>query len=422
MTNRKHPSFIPASRHSPDPARRSEPDGGLSALPTAADDTVRIRAANTPAGLLSLREPERLRRYILDASDESQQAFRQQALLDQSFFTLSTWPGPSPFPSHSPSSSSSPVQNSRVVNLGLFAWPVVVCLERSLQVKHTISLGHSADDPFLATLADAWAEALGVASADVRAEGAVSVQRLAGLSPLMLQSSLSNEARRLSPRMGRARTPAAASPCVATSCGHPKPAPWSLILDAQQDLLTPLEPDQPVVFMLTAYVAWDYALAHPTYQDPDGEGTRRMHELMTAVFTHGLKPSLDAPVSADAVSPAISNRREPRTPIKPFIRLGRPQPLHDAVTQGQWMQMAWMAERARKSDRQFSVSLAQQGSFLTWKARLLNDRGEENTALSYTYDGFWRPVGHVQTILNRVDLAQGTGQMPTEDRFSQLMH
>ena len=42
--------------------------------------------------------------------------------------------------------------------------------------------------------------------------------------------------------------------------------------------------------------------------------------------------------------------------------------------------------------------------------------------MSYTYDGFWRPASHGQTILNHIDLAQGTGQMPTQDQLGRLMH
>jgi hypothetical protein len=96
--------------------------------------------------------------------------------------------------------------------------------------------------------------------------------------------------------------------------------------------------------------------------------------------------------------------------------------VHDAVTQGQWMQLAWMAERARKTGRQFTVSQTPQGSFLTWNASLGLEPGEADATLNYTYDAFWRPLGHVQTIFDRVDLAQGTGQMPSEEMLRRLMH
>ena len=407
--------------HRKPPLNTSAQDAGFPAKPTPGDTGARIRAAATPAGLLSLRDPERLRRYILDAGDESQQELRQQALLDQGFCTLSTWPDPARSSAAS-SSRLSQVPGPRVVNLGLYAWPVVVCLGHTLGIKHTISLGYSHDDPYLTALGNAWASALGVAGTDVRAEGAVSVHCLAGLSPLLLQSSLSNESRRLAFRASQAPAPAITSPAMATPGRPLKPAPWSLILDARPNDFTHLEADQPVVFLLTAYVAWDLAAPRPTYQGAQGDGTHRMRDLVTAFFTHGLKASL-AGVSAGAVdAPSTPPPREPRIAVKPTIRLGRAQPLHDAVTEGQWMQMAWMAERARKTDRQFSVSLDRQGSFLTWTARVLNGMGEDDTALGYTYDGFWRPASHVRTILNHVDLAQGTGQMPTQDQLGRLMN
>jgi hypothetical protein len=96
--------------------------------------------------------------------------------------------------------------------------------------------------------------------------------------------------------------------------------------------------------------------------------------------------------------------------------------VHDAVTQGQWMQLAWMAERARKTGRQFTVSQTPQGSFLTWNASLGLEPGEADAKLNYTYDAFWRPLGHVRTIFDRVDLAQGTGQMPSDEMLRRLMH
>lgn len=366
-------------------------------LPTAFDNVERMRVVNTPAGLLHQRDPERLRRYILDAPDEVQQAHRQQVLLDTSFSTLSLWP-------QTPSSSSYR-QDSRVVNMGLFAWPVLVSHGCALRVRQAFSMNTPADAPLQAALGAAWAQALGVANTAVRPVGAINVQRLAGISPLTLQTCLSRESRRLAGVEGQ------------PDCSDL----FGLDLAAQQDPFMPMVPEQAAVFLFTAYVAWGPKKSRPTCSDLPGMGVDRMHELMTAVFTHGLKQSAGASVTCRS-APAAVLPYAPRQVLTPIIHLGQAQPLHDAVTQGQWMQIAWMAQLARRTARQFHLSQTQQGDFLSWSASLFNDHGEEDSTLNYTYDAFWRPLDHVQTILDRVDLAQGSGQMPSEELRNQLLH
>lgn len=425
MTHPKPPSPAPRRKAStagavaPDssivktatPASRAQAGRIIPAVSSSTDEVVRIRTVNTPAGLLSLRDPERLRRYILEAPNEAQQEFRQRALLEQSFRTLATWPVPS--------SSSL----CRVVNLGLLAWPVLVCYDHPLRIRPVFAFNGKANAPLRAELAAVWAQVLGVNSSALQLDGVFSLQRLAGLSPLMLQSRVHARSRWLASIVGQLRSDPTAPPARVAPGAQVLEDPWDPAALGEQDLFMPMEPGLPAVFLLTAFVAWDYSQTHPIFRDEQGRAAARMRELMAAVFTHGLKQTPEAPVAAlPASGSAVACPYVPRTPITPTVCLGQVQPVHEAVTQGQWMQLAWMAERARKTGRQFKVFQTPQGSFLTWNASLGLEPGQADATLSYTYDAFWRPLGHVQTIFDRVDLAQGTGQMPSDEMLRRLMH
>jgi hypothetical protein len=393
------------------PAGRQRASRNAPAGSNSHDEVERIHTVHTPAGLLSLRDPERLRRYILEAPDEAQQECRQQALLEQSFRTLATWP------------ERSSSNQCRVVNLGLLAWPVLVCYDHPLKIRPIFAFNGKASAPLRAELAALWAQVLGVNSAVIQLDGAFSVQRLAGLSPLMLQSRVHARSRWLASIVGQLRSDPTAPPARLALAAQVPEDPWDPAVLGDQELFMPMEPGLAAVFLLTAFVAWDYSETHPIFRDEQGRAAARMRELMAAVFTHGVKQTPETPGAAlPASAPTVASPYVPRTPRTPTIRLGEVQPVHDAVTQGQWMQLAWMAERARKTGRQFKVSQSPQGSFLTWNASLGLERGEADATLSYTYDAFWRPLGHVQTIFDRVDLAQGTGQMPDEQMLRRLMH
>lgn len=67
---------------------------------------------------------------------------------------------------------------------------------------------------------------------------------------------------------------------------------------------------------------------------------------------------------AGSFKPSVTNQ------VHPEARLGKPQRLHDAITQVQWMQLTWIAERARKTDCSFDLVVEQSGTLLTWTAKL----------------------------------------------------
>lgn len=378
-----------------------------------------FRVANTPAGLLSLRDPERLRRYLLGATDEAEQERRQRELLEIASNALSFWPAGA---SDVGAAQTCWRPKSRVANVGLWAWPVLVSHANFASVKQTFDFGPGGSGSLAGEVTRAWAMAIGVPVVDVRIEGAVSVGRLTDLSPLMLQSALSRESQRNNALVGGevgAASPVPLKPGAATTL------PWSLALAPSDENMSQFAPDRPLVFLLTAFVAWDHDLAHPRRNPELQEARARMGQLMRALFTKGYV----APVRTENADGLGSNSRgvvglPERQALVPVIFVGQPQTLYEAVTQGQWMQLAWMAERARRTGRQFTLSQHQLGSYVTWVARIEPDADEEDqkTELRYTYDGFWRPLGHVQAIHRCVDQAQGSGQMPGEDFLKPVEH
>lgn len=402
MTDSKTPTLAPSPTNWTQAERAATLSGlgcattDAGAKFTAADAPVLIRYASTPSALLSQRDVERLRRYVLDAPDQTQQEARQQALFDAGFCVLG----------HRPQSSIAPSPNSSpVVNLGLFAWPVLVRYASGVHMKNVIPF-KSWNAALLAEVNAAWARALGVFSADVCSMAAVSVHRLTDLSPLILQSCMSRESRRLALIARGSERDSNSSPTLLTST---EPNQWESTM--VPDVVTIMEPDRPEVLLLLAYVGWDHSKPHPTCQTYDVQGSARMSDLMTAVMTYGQTQTAMAASASLSVAKAHHGAPQ-RTPCKPYIFLGRPQPLHDAITQGQWLQLAGMCNCAMLSSSDFHVSHVQQGDLLTWSAAILDDQGDPQTTLRYTYDGFWRPLSHVNAIYQNSDPVEGSGQMP----------
>lgn len=376
--------------------------------------------ANTPGGLLAQRDPEQLRRYVLNANDEAEQERRQRELLALGSQTLSFWP--------TEASDLSPGRNgqranTRVTHIRLWAWPVLVSHANVINVASAFSLGPGGPGSLACEVTRAWAAALDVSSTELRVEGAVSVERLTALSPLKLQSIMSHESRRLASAEQTGSTPARGAPGVS---GAQWEAPWSLALVPLDNSVTQFVPDRPLVFILTAFVAGNSTSSHPLCQSQLQDAKARMVELMSALFTAGQRtPIASGNTGGHQSQSVIFEKQTERTSVVPAIRMGQPQTFYEAVTQGQWMQLAWMAERARKTGRQFRLSQQQQGSLLTWEAHIGHDSeetDEDGPLLRHTYDGFWRPVGHVQVIQRCIDQAQGSGKMPVEDIFSSQHH
>jgi len=287
----------------------------------------------------------------------------------------------------------------RVVQAALFAWPVALCMSGPLRVRSYIHFGHPESAGLKAELARAWAAAFDVAESDVQIHGLVDVRHLVGIDPLSVQSFTGKEVNRWS----RLQPNEVASDQVLPQLGHCQDGHADDSGGARGEAeMASVGRNLPVAFLLLAFVRGEPHEFPPAVTENLAHSNARLQNLLQALFTHA-NPGWSE--SASVTSPPV---------IRSEVRIGKPQHLHEAMTQAQSMQLAWMAERARKTDCSFDLEHRQVGSLIAWSATLTDTLEDVIAKLDYSYDGFWRPECHVQDITGQVSLAQATGQMCTE--------
>lgn len=351
---------------------------------------VLLRYANSAQGVLAQRNHAALRRYLLDARDPMEQRRRQTDLF-----------------AHSTSCLTLDRNSKRVAEAALLAWPVALCMSAPLRVRSYVHFEHDESAGFKAELARTWAAAFDLAESDVEIHGLVDVRNLSGIDPLALQTFTGKEVNRWSRMQPRAVT----SSQVPAQLGHCKDlhADGNGLTNGAAAMVS-VGRNLPVSFLLLAFVRREPHEASPVFTDNLAGSSARLQSLLAGLFTHA-NPGWSE--SGGATAPPV---------IRPDVRLGKPQHLHEAMTQAQWMQLAWMAERARKTDCCFDLEHRQIGSLMAWSATLTDALDQVIASLDYSYDGFWRPEDHVQTITERVSLAQAIGQMCTEPPLNPLTH
>jgi hypothetical protein len=368
MTYPKHPS--PAL---PD----KQPADKQPLIQSAFDSVERIRHANSPAGVLSTRSEDALRRYVLVATDEADRTKRQMSLLREASIVLAK------LPTNETSSTPGAVR-PRLAEMALVAWPVVVCMDRPIRVSNRIDLTGRVQEQLAQAFADAFVDAHEPGLCCARVDGFVNVQLMCGLSPLAINSALRAETRRLlnpAQHVGHLGTPA-----------------HKLGQSGEQSMHCAVGPNQPIAFLLVAYLAWDFARNQPRLKPSLSTAKGRLHSLCNAFFTHQL------------LGPAGTKTKGSEL-ARPTVRLGEPQLLYDASTQAQWMQLAWLAERARQGGFNHGLNMETMGSYRTLTADLTDDDDEVVAVIQYSYDGFWQTDEQLALIDQKVSLAQGTGLM-----------
>lgn len=342
-----------------------------------------IRYANSAQGVLAQRDPAVLRRFLLDACDPVEQLKRQNDLFR-----------------HSTSCLTLDRANRQVVNAGLFAWPMTLCMSAPLRVRSSVDFEQHDCVGFKTELSQAFALALDVPLMDVNALGLVDMRHLVGIDPLTLQFYTGKQANQWSRKQSHAEpTTQVPDPLGSRASVDSRP---SLPLSDTVGEMVPVGRNLPVAYLLLALVRWPLHDVTSAYSDSRRCGKTRLQNLLEAFFTH-----------AKSGERALCDVHT-HDLIRPHVRLGTPKRLNDATTQAQGMQLAWMAERARKTDCRFELEHRQVGSLMAWSATLTDTQDEVVANLEYAYDGFWRPHCHVQTITEQVSLAQATGQMCAE--------
>ncbi len=403
----------------------------------AEDETVRnnaierIRYAQTLDGMLCARDPELLRRYILDARTEEEQAARQIALFKQASVALgclSKEQTPAPLlPANSQLSTARRLgagnvdsfDTTGVVNCGLFACPVVVTFAKPKPFLKRQPMDHQIQAHVAKALEQALAQFSGTPLQYVRVEALIAINDLNGITPLQVQTAVSNESRRMSGHFESSPVFIPQSMQSKTLDAYRRhQSGWSMKLPQFNDVWTEIGPDQPASFLLIAYFGWERSLPEPAFTDGAETAKFRLQSLLEGYLSgdrctsHG---EMGANASTDRVRVAVD---------KPLF-------IQDALTRAQAMQFQVMAKRAERAHCQFDLKHEQRATIQHWTARILPlqpqpqpqsqsqsgvhfdqrtlaavracanaDQFDEppKVLIEQIYEGFWRPQRHVIDI------------------------
>ena len=348
-----------------------------------------IRYANTPEGLLAQRDPERMRRFLLEASDPSELATRQQALWTCATNHLALWPRSIGTRSH-PNQVSSAAPTVRAT---VYILPILLTTSQTVRVRNYF---HWEGDQALGLrhkLEAAWAQSLGIDASRVRMLEVFSARHLLSVSPSQIYSWLS----------GRCRDLEAGSQSLFPRKTVVRPSGWPMSFGSDVTVHSEVGTDLPMVYLLTALVATETESAIPKALLGHNAA---MKQLLDAVFTHVL--------AAENIDPTFMKRK-----VVPQVRLGRIESFCDALTQAQVMELGWLCERAGLTNQSVQFRHEYWNTLDRLIATATDEEGDARLSIDYSYDGFWRPANHIETILQHAAIAQGTRRMDC-DRYVSL--
>jgi hypothetical protein len=350
-----------------------------------------IRYANTPEGLLSQRDPDALRQFVLQAPDANDMQTRQQSLWHSSSQTLAVWRGFQPTTPVDAQRSRSAIAGE-VVTAQVLAWPMVLTLDQQLQIRSIFDCNQGKWPGLARAMTRAWSQCLNIPASNIRVHEAILARQLAGVSPLLMQSLT------LAGRDSVQANLYAASPPATGAIPQMKAALNRLAENFETH--TAVGPDHAQVFLLTALVATEVGTAHEWPRASNLPGKLAMQSLMESILTH-------------ALSSADQTTKTTLRPIRPTCVLGDIAPICDAITQAQGMELAWWAQYGRKTDCSVQLKVGENGTVLHW-SMALSSADEERTVIDYAYESIWRPENHRDAILAQSALAQATGQLVSD--------
>jgi hypothetical protein len=380
-----------------------------------------IRYARNAKGMLSHRDPEILRRYILDARTKEEQAQRQNELFQSASVGLACIPSGHQFDlqnaralrgldAHATNGAGESFKSLGVANCGVFGCPVVVTFRNPKQIFRRLPLDHQTQ----AHVAQAIEQSLSMSSstpfAFARVESMICVTDLNCITPLQIQSAVSNESRRMT---GDFKRVAFDIPETMKSTRfdafRKHQGGWSLQMPQLHEVWTDVGPNQSVSFLIIGYFGWDCYLPFPVFVDYPNGGAQRLRTILEGYLAqdgcsnHG---ELGFQAATDRVE----------------VEVGRLTWMHEALTQAQAMQFAVMKRRAQKVQGSFSLRREQRGNVQHWAASIAPAQMElrvaavrENSAVAtnvtggrlndqkacvveHIYDAFWRPESHISEI------------------------
>jgi hypothetical protein len=388
-----------------------------------------IRYANAPDGLLSHRDEDVLRRYILDSETFQMKAENQIGLFKSASVRLSCLPSEhkSKLQKYTNLLNGDGCKSKQitqnifgdvgVVNCGLFVCPVVVTFAQSKKIFKRLPLDHFKQEHVARFIEQALATCCATPLAFARVEAMIALDDMNSVTPLQVQTAVNNESRRVSgdfsptavhiPESMRSKT-------YDSFRNHQ--AGWSLKLPQVQDVWTEIGPDKPVAFLLVVYMGWPRHLRSPVFTDGQHAGRQKLQALLEGYLAQDTY-SGNGEIGAHPKQGRVN------------VRVDHPMFIHDALTTAQTMQFQTMAKRASESKRSFELTSEQRGFIQHWIARIspLQDAfaapkfsneqsgsaGPANieyfgssdaprVVVEQIYDAFWRPEGHVLDIENAI--------------------
>lgn len=119
-----------------------------------------------------------------------------------------------------------------------------------------------------AELGRAWACALGVAATNVVVHGFMGARHLFGVNPLTVQGFMGRQCHKA---LQNVQT---VGPRRGLEAAHQNIDAWGLLVNPQMEAMSPVSPNLPVVFLLTAFVSWPVRTNAPLCCDSTGLALR----------------------------------------------------------------------------------------------------------------------------------------------------
>lgn len=267
------------------------------------------------------------------------------------------------------------------VHVACLGWPVVVTMPRDLRVHGVYPLNALHSRPLVSELIRCVRQAFDTSILDATPLSLYQTPLLLGLSPLWVHQLLATFKRALK----------SSSIPSYRDCQLPIRTPRELI---------PIGPWHPVAMVLPVLVAWRFGQRLRV-----GSGLRdaqaRLKRLMTGLYTHYRPSPKNGGASLDWQEPTL----------QPIVRVGKPEWLFEAATQGQWMQLARMFELARSASLGSHYIQETLGDFRLVECELSTNDDVVST-LRYAYEPFWQPAGHRELVDTQLSCAQTPSGMP----------
>lgn len=295
--------------------------------------------ANTPEGLVSVGDALALKKHLLLAGENAHLA--REELFHAAGATLVTLP------------------DGRVMRMRLYGWPVAVTLTRPTVVPTNFIFAANGQNDVLRRLRAIWTQALGGQNV-VGASPLVTAAHfhsIAGLSPMVVRDCVRHGAKVIS--------------------GQKTRGPWTF---ADLEQTESAGPELAAVYVLAAYVYWDYRSPEPT---PIAESAARigLEHLAAGLF---------------------GTRSDPA----PRVEVGSPGPYHAVLDSAQHMQLSEMVRYATATNKQLDLSNSFHGDTVQLQAALLDEEGDEVHRTQWIYSHLWRGPEHLASLQDALLQAQ----------------